>query len=99
MLERVCTTCEAAYILAADNREEAFSRFWTLKEAYAKYTGEGLALDFSKLDFSFGEQDEILFQHPKANAVQFFQIRFHEYNISLCCGAGETETDGRILLC
>ncbi|MCL1916831.1 MAG: 4'-phosphopantetheinyl transferase superfamily protein [Peptococcaceae bacterium] len=32
--------------------EEAFTRFWALKESYVKCTGEGFQTDFQSLDFS-----------------------------------------------
>lgn len=43
------STCAAEH---PDRRDELFFRFWTLKEAAAKYTGEGIRRDFRELSFS-----------------------------------------------
>jgi 4'-phosphopantetheinyl transferase len=40
---------------------EALVRLWTKKESYAKYTGEGLACDFSSVDTTAG----LDFTHPE----------------------------------
>ena len=41
----VCSTEELAAVLAAPNPAVAFTRLWTQKEAYLKFTGEGLTND------------------------------------------------------
>ena len=61
LLQKVCTAEEIVQIKAADDENSMFSRFWTLKEAYAKYTGEGIGLDFSTLGFSFSENGAVTF--------------------------------------
>lgn len=87
LMRKVCTADEAEAILGAADRNLAFSRFWTLKEAYAKYTGEGIGLDFSALGFSFRE--EIVFHHPDAEKLRFYQIILENQTvISLCTEAG-----------
>lgn len=40
---RKMTEGENAYIASAENPDEAFMRVWTMKEAYIKLTGKGLA--------------------------------------------------------
>lgn len=42
-LLRKMTEGERAYILGADEPNEAFMRVWTMKEAWVKLTGEGLS--------------------------------------------------------
>lgn len=86
LLQKVCTAEEIAQIKAADDEKLVFSRFWTLKEAYAKYTGEGIGLDFSTLGFSFSENGAVIFRHPEAERVQFFHILTGDMiAVSLCC--------------
>ena len=86
LLAKVCTAEEIAQIRASDDENRMFARFWTLKESYAKYTGEGIGLDFSKLAFSFSGADVIGFRHPAAEQVQFFQILTGDMiPVSLCC--------------
>ena len=42
--------------LSGPERARAFARLWTLKEAYAKLTGTGLAADFRFLEFGSGPE-------------------------------------------
>ena len=71
--KKVCSDAELQRILHADDRDFAFSQFWTLKEAYAKFTGEGIGLNFAKLEFTIRDSD-IIFHHPAAENVQFYQM-------------------------
>lgn len=83
LLEKVCTPEEAAQIMASADRERAFSRFWTLKEAYAKYTGAGIRTPFETLGFSL--ETGIRFLHPDAEKLRFYQLtRGNSHIISLC---------------
>ena len=49
----VCQHCfndeEIAGILASDNPRQSFARLWTMKEAFLKYTGEGISERLPKL--------------------------------------------------
>ncbi len=82
---KVCTAEELAQIAQADDKNHAFLRFWTLKEAYAKYTGEGIGLHFDTLGFTLSQSDHIIFHHPDADDVCFEQIIFDgTYPVSLC---------------
>lgn len=88
VLKKVCAPAEYAAILAADDKDRVFTRFWTLKEAYAKWDGRGLALDFASLGFTLS--DEIEFHHPAAEAVRFVQLPFSDTHIvSLCYPSGD----------
>ena len=87
LLNRVCTAAEAAEILAAKDRETAFSQRWTLKEAYAKFTGAGIRTPFDRLEFSL--DGGIRFCHPDAKKLRFFQVmRGNSHIISLCLPDG-----------
>lgn len=57
-------------------RRELFYRYWTLKEAYAKAVGAGLALRFTEFSFRLGAQGapSIVLKSPaEAAAWQFHQ--------------------------
>ena len=76
---------------APAEREFRFSRYWTLKEAYTKYTGEGIRRQFSSLCFRLSEppdtvrREAIEFQHPAAGKVHMYQLlRGNEFAVSLC---------------
>lgn len=85
LLRKICTAEETAYIDAAEDRNLAFSRIWTLKEAYAKYTGEGIALKFSQLGFSFAADGAVRFHHPAADSVRLYHMLYEGFAISVCC--------------
>ena len=83
LLDRICAPEEAAAIRAASDRETAFSRLWTLKEAYGKFTGRGIREPLETLRFAIG--DSIRFVHPASENVMFFQmIRENHHIISVC---------------
>lgn len=85
LMQKVCAPEEIRLIHAEENQNSAFSRFWTLKEAYAKYTGEGIRLPFAALRFSFGSEGQIIFHHPDAAQVRFWQRRdVSGCTVSLC---------------
>ena len=92
LMQKVCAPEELAQIQASDDKNIAFSRFWTLKEAYAKYTGAGIRLDFSALRFTLGEK-AVSFHHPEAEHVRFIQLTDSSgCTVSLCFPRGkETE--------
>jgi 4'-phosphopantetheinyl transferase len=46
VIKRVCNDCEISSI----KTDEDFIRIWTMKEAYAKFTGKGFAEGFKSID-------------------------------------------------
>lgn len=88
LVKKVCTPEEAAEIQSVADSALAFSRFWTLKEAYAKFTGEGIRLHFDALGFSFSG-DMIRFHHPAAGDVSFYQVLpENRFAVSVCVPDG-----------
>ncbi|MBQ7391080.1 MAG: 4'-phosphopantetheinyl transferase superfamily protein [Clostridia bacterium] len=65
-------------IFFASPSKETFLRIWTRKEAYAKYTGEGLRT-LSKID------TEAL---AKEGSISFFDYRIDNILISVCASSG-----------
>lgn len=93
MMRTVCMPAEFRAICEqpAEKRAFYFSRLWTLKEAYAKYTGEGIRRPFSTLGFKLHalpdslRNDTVEFLHPSACKVRFYQMLCGDkYAVSLC---------------
>lgn len=57
-----------------------FIRYWTLKEAYLKYTGEGLSEELFSLDFSFFADKN----NFSLYGVNFFVREHGDFYISIC---------------
>lgn len=51
--KRVLCPNELEKLEKSENRNRDFFRLWTAKEAYSKFTGQGISIGFSSLDFSF----------------------------------------------
>ncbi len=51
---KVLTDRELATVMAADNPDRQFFRFWTLKESFAKALGTGLAYPLRHIEFTIG---------------------------------------------
>ena len=54
MLERMVPADMIAEILEADDLEQAFFTQWVIREAYIKWTGEGLSRDLRTIDMNSG---------------------------------------------
>ena len=52
IIRRVLTENEQALLAQSENKACFFTRLWTEKEAFVKFTGEGLSHSFQTLDFS-----------------------------------------------
>jgi 4'-phosphopantetheinyl transferase len=50
---------EIAQLSNALNQDDLFTHYWTLKESYTKYLGEGLNYSFKQLDFSTCNSEEL----------------------------------------
>jgi 4'-phosphopantetheinyl transferase len=64
--ERFFAMEEAAQVRACSpaEKERLFARFWTLKEAYIKVHGEGLAIPLASFRFELGDPVRISFRDP-----------------------------------
>ena len=95
--QKVCSAWERQALSDSEDEIYLFTQFWTLKEAYAKYTGEGIRLDFSTLDFRI-EPQTILFPQPEAADMECVQICLDRavlgvnkpLILSICMGYSET---------
>ena len=80
LAERYFAPAEVAQLHALDEaqRQQAFFEFWTLKEAYIKARGLGLALPLDAFAYTRGPRTTIAFSEPIADdphAWQFVQLR------------------------
>ncbi|MDE7122504.1 MAG: 4'-phosphopantetheinyl transferase superfamily protein [Oscillospiraceae bacterium] len=82
ILRKIFTSEEQELVLRSDNPDLEFTRIWTLKEAYVKAIGKGIAFPMQKIFFTC--------LHPEIRSNQqhaeFHQIMISEsgYVISLC---------------
>ena len=73
IINRFFAENERAFVLAGHNdQDERFTQIWTMKEAYVKYTGKGLAESFEEFDV-LGMEDLLTFKHL-------------DYHIAICQG-------------
>lgn len=70
--ERFFTKNEQNYISNKENQEERFAEIWTMKEAYVKWIGKGMAIPFE----SFDVMDRII---PSLKV-----LKIKHYVISVC---------------
>lgn len=80
VLERVCSRDEADIIKSADSPEKLFTKCWTLKEAYLKHSGEGIAGGLSSADFS----SVLTQEHFYKDNLYFVSKSEDEFCFSVC---------------
>lgn len=66
---------ERGYVHAAEDQPRAFCRVWTRKEAYLKYTGEGISADLTAFD---------TMSEPLSGRIRTFDLG--GYCLSVCSG-------------
>lgn len=71
-----------------DGSAETFLRFWTLKEAYAKYTGEGIIGYPNRFVFRLTPESAEM----EGNDLRFATVRSGDYIVSVCTPKPETLT-------
>lgn len=84
LTRRFFAPCEQTYVLSAKEPCAAFAEVFTAKEAYAKFTGEGLALHLRRTDT----------QAPgfeAAHGVRFLRYAPQGYRVTLCVRKEATE--------
>ena len=79
--ERYFSATEAAQLreLPADAQPRRFLRLWTLKEAYLKAIGTGLAGGLARMSFLFETGESLRFEHvDDADAARW---QFHQFEL------------------
>ncbi|MCP5082342.1 MAG: 4'-phosphopantetheinyl transferase superfamily protein [Alphaproteobacteria bacterium] len=87
LLDACCLPRERAWVERADNeqvRRFRFSWLWTLKEAFMKAVGLGLAIDPRELEFSMSDRPRLI-TSPRGTHCRFLSFAFcGDSVISLC---------------
>ncbi len=79
--EVIARVLSPAELRCFDGSPECFLRFWTLKEAYVKYTGEGLMGYPNKLSFTLDDEKSASLS---GSALCFQTIRYENWILSTC---------------
>lgn len=70
--KRVCSDEEMEYICHSDSKDKAFTKLWTLKEAYIKAIGTGLSFPLKEASFSIQRDGQIIFREQGCCFTQQF---------------------------
>ncbi len=80
-IRRACSPEETVYLEQSADPSFAFFRLWTLKEAFVKAVGQGLAFPLAEASFLPGKGDSLYFCRE---GYLFRQFAAGEHIISLC---------------
>ncbi len=61
-------------------QKQSFPSFWTLKEAYVKYTGEGIGSNLQKLSFALTPEGAVL----EGRDLCFYRVITKQHVLSVC---------------
>lgn len=75
VVRKALTPAEQEALFKANNKEEMFCRFWTLKESFIKAVGKGLSFPLSKVEFRLPETVE---GEIKSNQKDYY---FHQTSL------------------
>ena len=82
--KRFFSSAEYLYLetVSLDKQDEIFTRLWTLKECYVKYTGTGISNNFS--NFAISIKNEVIDIEGNEEPVFFKQYDYKGLFISIC---------------
>lgn len=86
---RFFTAGEHAALLAADDRDYAFTRLWCLKESYLKYLGTGLSKPLASFELSLDGSGAPV--HPGDDSCRLWHMADSGYHLAVCSAADEKE--------
>ncbi|MCL2253252.1 MAG: 4'-phosphopantetheinyl transferase superfamily protein [Lachnospiraceae bacterium] len=94
LIRKVLSAMEQEYVEKLDDEQKAkaFYRFWTMKEAYIKYTGQGLRLELDKIEIDVERNLVRLVDSESECSCITKQIDFFDdkYILSICANKDET---------
>ena len=91
LAKRFFAPAEADAIASAEDKDDLFFRYWTLKESFMKATGQGMRLSFSAFSFTLGDKITVT-QTADERTFSFAEFFLSDYRLALCT-AGESQTD------
>lgn len=85
LIKKVCSEGESKYLISLneEERSSAFTWFWTIKESYLKFTGEGLSFPLRGLNVSLTPPVKIA-RYGETQEVNFANYRVRGYAVSVC---------------
>lgn len=83
--EKYFSRGEKEYIISSDNPDAAFFEIWTLKEAYLKMTGNGLAGGLKSFEIEYKESHFAI----KGMTDVYLQAQIFDGHIFSVCGKGD----------
>lgn len=90
LAKRVCHPQELLFLDEEDDKASTFIKLWVLKEAYTKYTGQGLRMDLRSLAFT----DIVQKGEGKKDAC-FLKLR--QYGQCMAAVCSEVYWDGELI--
>ena len=80
--EKILSADEKAVFEASEDPDRQFLQFWTLKEAYLKYTGQGVfCTDLRDFSFDVSGENPVLPGHPE---VFFRSAQIGDLTLAVC---------------
>lgn len=93
--DKILSDEEWEFLQKSEQRDKDFIKFWTLKEAYGKYTGKGLGMDFKQVVFWWQEEGKLQCSDEKVLIYQY-EIG-QEYILSVCVERNERWQEEKII--
>lgn len=81
LLDKVCTSAEKSKITNNVDINRAFFTYWTLKESYCKFTGNGLSENLKNIEFTFLNKTPFLFKNKD---IRFLSADIDGFAVSIC---------------
>lgn len=81
--KKIMSVNEQKYMMSSENKVEDFVKFWTLKESYLKWTGEGIRTQLSKIEFVINK-DKATLAKGSDEFNFYINSKIKGYTVSIC---------------